>query len=298
MGPVCRTSRAADSAVPLCAPSPETPWTRSPGRCSTGDVRDLAPELLRGLARSSPWRWRTLAFDLHRRPLHGPDHTVHAVMERGVGLDVRLADGEFHRGTSSRNVAGWLAPGGRGGTTELPYAWELPVEVDDHGFVVRRPLASTSDDPMWQDYQWVAMLDPVELADGAARDPLLGGGEDAVPPPALDIHRLDAAPRHGRETWWAEVVPLPEYSPRCPCCPLLFGRVSEEIEAACGGGPTMGERQPDLLYASAYLIALDVETGVCVHVEHLDGSHVGRGFSVDIRAVDAGPAPPSNARRA
>ena len=56
----------------------------------------------------------------------------------------------------------------RQGTSELPFAWELPAEVDAYGFVERRrSFRATSDDPMWQDYQFVAMLDPVELADGS-----------------------------------------------------------------------------------------------------------------------------------
>lgn len=255
-------------------------------------MRPPTPELFRGLARSSPWRWRALAFDLHRRPLHGPEHTVHAVVERGVGLEVRLADGERHRDAAVRTRAGWSAPGtGRHGILELPFAWELPVQVDAHGFVVRRPAESTSDDPMWQDYQWVAMLDPVELADGSPRGPAARRGADAVAPPALDVHRLDAAERHGRETWWAEVSPREEYSPRCACCPLLFGRVSEQVDAR-GDGPQPSGSPSGRAHATAFLVALDVGTGVCVHVEHLDGEHVGRGFSLDIRLVDGGPSAP------
>ena len=248
------------------------------GRCSTDCVLQPTPDLFRGLARSSPWRWRSLAFDLQRRPVHGPEHTVHATVERGVGLEVRLADGERHRDAAARIRAGWSEVGtGRHGILELPFAWELPVEVDAHGFVLRRPAAATSEDPIWRDYQWVAMLDPVELADGVARgrvpdsgvgggpDEGVGAGPDAVPPPALDVHRLDGSVRHGRDTWWAEVAPREEYAPRCSCCPLLLDR------------------------ATAFLVALDVETGVCVHVEHLDGDHTGRGFSLRIRSVDGDP---------
>jgi len=222
-------------------------------------VLQPTPDLFRGLARSSPWRWRALAFDLQRRPVHGPEHAVHATVERGVGLEVRLADGERHRDAAARIRAGWSEVGtGRHGILELPFAWELPVDVDAFGFVVRRPATATSEDPMWQDYQWVAMLDPVELADGAVR----GRGEDSVPPPALDLHRLDASVRHGRDTWWAEVAPREEYAPRCSCCPLLLD------------------------HTTASLVALDVATGVCVHVEHLGGDHAGRGFSMRIRSVD------------
>ena len=252
-------------------------------------VPSPTPDRFRGLARSSPWRWRALEFDLHRRPLHGPEHSVHALLERGVGLEVRLADGERHRSTARRTREDWSDRGAGGhGLREVPFTWELPVEVDADGFVVRRPAERASDDPMWQDYQFVAMLDPVELADGSLRDPGPEWDPDAVPPPALDVHRLDGSLRHGRETWWAEVAPREEYSPRCSCCPLLFGRVSDELEAL-GGAPTARAQQPGLTYATRYLVALDVDTGVCLHVEHLDGDHVGRGFSVEIRSVDGDP---------
>ncbi len=252
------------------------------------------PDRFRGLARSSPWRWRALAFDLHRRPLHGPDHTVSAVVVRGVGVQVRLADGAQHRQQAQRTPVGWVEEGTeRRVPTELPFAWELPLGLDVDGFVEGRPsFRRTSDDPMWQDYQFVAMLDPVELADGQWRHPVPDPDSDAVPPeasspPALDVHRLDAVVRGGRDTWWAEVSPRAEYEPRCSCCPLLFGEVSEGLEALAGG-PTMRDRKPWLTYATRYLVALDLVTGICVHVEHLDGDHAGRGFSVDISSVDSG----------
>jgi hypothetical protein len=249
-------------------------------------VPSPTPDRFRGLARSSPWRWRALAFDLHRRPLPGPEHTVHAVVERGVGLEVQLGPDHRYRDASVRAGTGWSRSGDhRPGIRKLPFAWELPVEVDRDGFVVRRPAEPTSEDPMWQDYLWVAMLDPVELADGSRRDAGAGWAPDAASPPALDVHRLHATLRHGRATWWAEVSPRPEYSPRCSCCPLLLGRVSDELEAL-GGARTAVQRRPDLVYATSYLVALDVQTGVCVHVEHLDGDDVGRGFSLEIRSAE------------
>lgn len=250
-------------------------------------MRQPTPELFRGLARSSPWRWRALTFDLHRRPLHGPEHSVHAVVERGVGVQVWLADGERHAQPATRSPVGWYGNGGgRHPVSEPPFAWELPVELGPDGFVRRRPpCPGTSDDPMWQDYQFVAMLDPVELADGSPRDPGPGWDPDAVRPPALDVHRVDESVRQGRRTWWAEVTPRVEYSPRCSCCPLLFGEVSDALVAQ-EGGPTAVSRNPGLTYPTRYLVALDAATGVCVHVEHLDGESVGRGFSVHITAVD------------
>ena len=248
-------------------------------------MRHPTPELFRGLARSSPWRWRALSFELHRRPLHGPDHVVLGRLVRGVGLEVRLPHGELQRHDAERGTIGSVGPGTRSGTRVLPYAWELPVEVDAAGLVGTRPRGPMADDPMWQDYQFVAMLDPVELADGMPRGPGPDRDPDAVRPPALDVHRVDTSTRLGRETWWAEVSPRAEYDPRCSCCPLLFGRVSEEIEAA-GGGRTLRGDRAGLVYATGYLVGLDVETGVCVHVEHLDGDHAGRGFSLDVLGVD------------
>src|SRR6476469_2910625 len=156
---VCRTPPCCVLGGLSWVPSPpplgvsaEIPWTGTAHRCCTVRVPTPTPERLRGLARSSPWRWRALAFDLHRRPLHGPEHTVHATVERGVGLAVTLADGEPRRDPAVRNVAGLVHPGdaGRGTpTVELPYAWELPVEVDADGFVVRRPAGGVSEDPVW-----------------------------------------------------------------------------------------------------------------------------------------------------
>jgi len=261
-------------------------------------MRPPTPETFRGLARSSPWRWRTLSFELHRRPLHGPDHAVVGTVQRPGRLRVVAPSGEVQEvverlpGTEVDAVTGMR----RGAGAPVPYAWELPVVIDADGLVVRRPRrVSTADDPMWQDYQFVAMLDPVELADGVPRRPGLHGDPDAVSPPALDVVRVDSTTRLGRPTWWAEVSPRADYDPRCGCCPLLFGRVSEELEAAAGG-PRMSDGRPDLEYATAYLVALDVQTGVCVHVQHLDGSFAGRGFSLDVLGVDdqvdLGPGPP------
>lgn len=245
----------------------------------------------RGLARSSPWRWRALAFALRRRPLGWPEERLAGRLVRGVGLTEVWPDGmEEFQASEPETYLSFSAGATRSDafiTRWKLYGWQVPVDRDADGFVVRRPLAWMAEDPMWQDYQFVALLDPVELADGESVDP---GDDDADPPPALDLHRTDATVRAGRETWWAEVTPRPEYVPRCGCCPLLFGRVSEDLEARAGG-PRVLDREPDLVYATSYLVGLDVQTGICVHVEHLDGSHVGSGFSLDVLGVDDDVAP-------
>ena len=205
--------------------------------------------------------------------------------------EVRLADGERHRQRAHRTSVGWIDGGtDRQGVRELPFAWEVPVEVDADGFVARRPAyPGTSDDPMWQDYQFVAMLDPVELADGRWRRATAGARRRCTAgcraarlrsTCTASTRRCGAGGRPGGP----RCRPREEYEPRCSCCPLLFGRVSEDLEAMAGG-PRMRDRQPGLTYATRYLVALDVVTGICVHVEHLDGDHAGRGFSVDILAV-------------
>ena len=260
-------------------------WPAVVGGAALVGVHRPTPEMFRGLARSSPWRWRALSFELRRRPLHGPDHVVLGRLVRGVGLDVALPAGEGHGPETTGGTFGWCAWDGRSATSDSMRPWEVPVEVDADGFIVRRPADHRADDPMWQDYQFVAMLDPVELADGTSRRPGPGSHADTVRPPALDVVRLDMTSRLGRETWWAEVSPREEYDPRCSCCPLLFGKVSTDLLVREGGPAALGDG-PLPVFATAYLVALDVQTGVCVHVEHLDGDHVGRGFSLDLLGVD------------
>lgn len=265
-----------------------------------GAVPVLTPDSWRRLARSSPWRWRALSFDLRRRPLHGPEHEVRATVVRPGRIVVTSPTGGVDDRLETRPGAEVVGGMRRGASQPPPYAWEVAAELDADGLMRRRDRWGTADDPMWQDYQFVAMLDPVELADASLPpdDAAWVGGDER--PPALDLHRLDDTLRQGRPTWWAEVSPRDGYDPRCSCCPLLWGRVSEDVEAAVGGA-VMRERRGDLHYPSRYLVALDVATGVCVHVEHLDGTFAGRGFSLDVLAVDdevvlpstSGPVPNS-----
>ncbi len=198
-----------------------------------------------------------------------------------VGPDGRVDDTTWPRQTATRIQLG----GSRGSwTVELPHAAELDVRLDADGFVALRPEEPVADDPMWTDYAFVAMLDPVELADASPslEHPVVPG---VARPPAVEVHRLDADLRGGRETWWAEVSPRVGYDPRCSCCPLLWGRASEDLEAVSGGA-TMPSPPVSGTYPERHLVGLDLQTGVCVHVEHLDGDVAGRGFSLDVLAVD------------
>jgi hypothetical protein len=126
---------------------------------------------------------------------------------------------------------------------------------------------------MYQDYFWVAMLDPVEFADG--RDP-----DGAPMGPALlldDVHEVEHA---GRLAWETVARTTPAYDPRCGCCPLLRSREVDLVEF---------RDHPDHVlraYPEAYRVRLDVGTGVCVLTEEIGGLSPGKGHDLRIEAVD------------
>jgi hypothetical protein len=235
---------------------------------------ELTEERFRALARSSPWRWSSLRFVRTRR--HGRerrDADVRAWLRRPDGLRVEDLDGhllQIEMGSAPRTV-GLLTPeGGR----ELPLrrpSSVAPVFGAD-GLVRKRPSAwdLDYDDPMFQDYAWVAMLDPVEFADG----------DDGRPGTTLE--GLRTVEHHGREAWEAIVRPTSSYAPRCSCCALLLSEVSDR-RLAEEGGPG---QETSFAFADAYLVRLDVGTGVCVHVEQLGGDRAGWTDDVRIEQVD------------
>lgn len=140
-----------------------------------------------------------------------------------------------------------------------------PVFGED-GFVVERPwLQCQADDPMWNNYTFVAALDPVALADGF--DGTVGAR----------IEDVQTTTHHGRPSWEAIVHPSAGYEPRCHCCSLLL---APQSFGGVGGVPA-GLRWPD-----AHWVRLDVQTGVCVVAEQLGGSRAGTGHEIVIEAVD------------
>lgn len=196
------------------------------------DGMELTDETFRELARSSPWRWRS----------------VHLLRESG-GLP---PDGE---------VEAWIRRPDR-----------MRVAYDGGVHIVRQATdevdAERGTDPMWQTYQWVAMLAPVELADG----------QDA---PGTVLADLRETQRRGRRTWWANAVPTEAYYPRCGCCPLLWSEISDRGEY---GGENPYLSTPD--YPTSYEVALDVETGICVAVHAQGGTPLSPDHEVTILAVD------------
>ena len=147
------------------------------------------------------------------------------------------------------------------------------------GLVAERPegFEVDYDDPIWGSYLWVAMLDPVELSHHT------------------QIRDLEVTSRAGRETWWAEMTALEGYSPRCGCCPLLWGEVSERTEGRAGG-PTWIAQHVDVSYPLSWLIGLDRQTGIVVDGTPIGGSRTDIGFTVTIHAVDQGLGEPVGLR--
>jgi hypothetical protein len=194
-------------------------------------------ESFAALARSSPWRWSTLRFT------------------------VSWSGGPTGQGA----VRAWLRRPGL-----------LRVETLDGALiqVVREPGPAVGvDAPMFQNYHWVAMLNPVELADGIDR-------ETGEPVPALAVEDVTIVEHGGRPAWEAVVRTTPAYEPRCGCCPLLRSREVDLVEY---------EDYPHHIlaaYPEAHRVRLDAGTGVCVFSEEIGGLAPGPRHGVWIEAVD------------
>lgn len=230
----------------------------------------LSEATFRGLARSAPWRFSTLHFTHTRR--RGPT-TTEAWLRRPGHLTVRDGRGLVHAVEGvPYSMATFSAVGRQQPWTPSP-PQGMPVRLDRDGFVIERPEADY-DDPLWGSFHWVAMLDPVELSSGTV------------------VGDLAETLRDGRRTWWARMAASAGYEPRCGCCPLLWGQLTEEMEGRAGG-PTVLAREPDVVYPESWLVGLDVQTGVLVSLEPVGGSRDDLGVSVVIHDVDAVLRPPT-----
>jgi hypothetical protein len=236
------------------------------------DIPDA--EDFRALAASSPWRF-TAVHLTHRRQSHGgataADGPVEAWLDRTRRrLVVRTAEGI--------EVAEGAPYGGAGSGPDS--ALPLPpagVVLRPDGLVARRPEDWHLDhgDPMWQDYRWPAMLDPVELDQG------------------VEIGDVTATVLRGRATWAATCRPLVGrgedraggYVPRCGCCPLLDSPASRIREY----GPEDPTLTDDL--ATLYRVHLDVGTGIVVDLTPMDGTE-GVSLTTVIHDVDEPLDPP------
>lgn len=206
-------------------------------------------ERFRALARSSPWLWSGLEFERTNRA--EPDHVW---IERPDRLRVETADG----------VVKADRPDAVRGPGE---SWRWPVDVSPvlvDGLVQRRPADTDVDydAPYYENYHWVAMLDPVELAD------CWDDSEDTPPVGLADLAVVD---HHGRAAWQASATSTARYDPRCSCCALLDGVFDYDEQRWRPG--------------AASVVRLDAETGLCVFVEHLGGARAG--IELDVRILAA-----------
>ena len=144
---------------------------------------------LRALARSSPWRFRTLHWTTRSTDLEGRESTAEAWLRRPGHLTVRDDRGVHVEvgapyGTSVRLA--WPVTSGRSDPPSPPAPTPVPApRLRADGLVLDRPAAYHLEhgDPMWQSSLWPAMRDPEELSN------------------QVDRRYVHAADRMGRGTW-------------------------------------------------------------------------------------------------
>ncbi|MDN5853860.1 MAG: hypothetical protein L0K86_13635 [Actinomycetia bacterium] len=236
------------------------------------------------LARSSPWRWSTLRFTARWQGDPWRTQELRAWLRRPDRLRVETVGGTLEQVVhESPQQIGVLTSDGDRYTATLPWSTDpdapRPLLRAD-GLVSTRPDGRFSsricyDAPMYRDYFWVAMLDPVELTDG--HDPDTGAAL-----PGTQIDTVADVEHAGRPAWQAVLRPTPAYQPRCTCCSLLRSRVVDVAEAEAGAGNKVVLDE----YPQAYRVRLDLATGVCVLTEHIGGSTAGSGHALRIEAVD------------
>ena len=204
------------------------------------------------------------------------------------GLPVQYDDGGLRVGVDDYGV-------------DDPRAPQPQLRAD--GLVASRPPANSGPDDglsydgvLWQTYRWVAMLDPVELADGAG--PGVDGGRfarqasrspvrvTAAPGAGSGPAQVEVVDHHDRPAWQAFLIPTEDYDPRCSCCPLLPGEVASRSLLAEGGLSPVQLEAASAGWPSAHRVRLDAATGIVVELEQIDGDGAGGGWTATIEAVD------------
>jgi hypothetical protein len=230
------------------------------------------PDDFRALARSSPWRWRTLHFR-HRSGSPGP---CEAWVRRPGDLLVSRPDepgGDYVSGVpySISPVLTTGSPDGAAQVVELDPEREQEPVLRSDGLVASRPDGwhFRHGDPMWRSYTWTAMLDPVELSHHVE---------------VSDLRAVDVA---GRPAWRADLRALPGYDPRCGgnCCELLYSEAG--LRADFPDAEDVPEGWRGRVYPDHYDVALDVQTGVVVRCLPVGGPDDASWLENDVLEVDS-----------
>ncbi|WP_113717091.1 hypothetical protein [Arthrobacter dokdonensis] len=228
----------------------------------------MTPDTFRHLCRSSPWRWQSLRFELHRRDAPSvreeraragstaSDADVAAMrcwVRRPGALRVETLEGRLLASTTKINESkDSLFISGNRKPWLLRPSLVNPVK-DGDGYVVRRPEALYGE-PAYGSGRFAAALDPVELA-----------GERPVPlekpfANVAEISGVELVDHHGRAAVDAVLTANPSYRPLFPAAPLLYpGRTA---------------------------VRIDLETAVCVASQSLDGDTAGAGHAMVLLGID------------
>ncbi|MEO7126113.1 MAG: hypothetical protein ABI382_01675 [Nakamurella sp.] len=239
------------------------------------------------LARSSPWLWTTLRFTMHQRDRRWPDDPVRGRLRRPDQLRVEGLNGELRQIVHETQSRAALLTAEANPDFEpavladpavgLPGApRHQPAQRRADGLATARAHQGRTDydAPMYRNYFWVAIFDPIELADGLDWD-------TEATLPGTEIEAVREVFHEARPAWEATLRPTGAYEPRCGCCSMLRSRAVDQAE--------WGDGYPHVLleqYPTAYQVRLDRETGVCVYTEALGGDTAGAGHSLSIEAVD------------
>ncbi|MHA7177590.1 hypothetical protein ACX80D_13125 [Arthrobacter sp. Sr24] len=233
---------------------------------------EFTADTFRHLCRSSPWRWQSLRFELHRKfpnaadggpgnswvpgtstGVSDPVLALNCWVRRPGALRVETLEGKLLASTTKINESrDSLFISGNRKPWLLPPALVNPVK-DDNGFVVRRPEALYGE-PAYGSGRAAAALDPVELA-----------GERPVPLEApfanvAEVTDIATLSHQGRAAVEAVLTPNTSYRPLFADAPLLFpGRTA---------------------------VRIDLETGICVASQSLDGESAGAGHWMVLHGID------------
>lgn len=246
-------------------------------------VPDEADERsFRRLARSSIERWQAVQFRVYwKGGLYEDVPAVRAWVERPGRLRVE----HLHSGQVLQVDAGGIPSSpahhqkrppsvGRLGTSPTELGPGLAI-TDEYGRKIRSSDA-TFQQPFFRDYRWLAMLDPIELADSTLQK------ADSAP---VRFGQMRLVAHHGRPALEAEVTPTPAYTPLCACCALLFSRESDAALRSQGREVT-GSWDPKFAYPESHLVRLDMQTGICVLSVEVGGSRPGRGHELILEEVN------------